>query len=368
LTLARDHHSHPSVYAALDGIPDLSSLDKPEAMRLLESLPKDGLSLVKGWYSARLDFTEGELLRLPPAVIANYSLHGVLLTGAARETLRDGHPELVRRHADPSWCERNLAALLSLYSRAAPLTAAKLAAFMAGLEALGVGSAEDMAVTGEQALSVIRASPHAGRIVCWSDPRVFRSMSPEAQAGVHGFKLFADGAIGLRTAALSEPYLGGGGLGLLLRSDSELASELAPLARPVAVHAIGERAVEQVLTALERLCLDGVRLPPVRIEHAQFITLPQALRAKSLGLTLSMQPNFSADSRDYAPRLSPRLREANNPFRMLIDRAGFKPGSDLVFGSDGMPHGMEAAKRWGLSPDYPGQALTLGELEAGYGL
>ena len=118
-----------------------------------------------------------------------------------------------------------------------------------------------------------------------------------------------------------------------------------PLARPtgygkpVAIHAIGDRAIEQVLGVLERLDRDGLSFPLVRLEHVQFIDQAQARRAKDLGLVLSMQPNFNSDSQDYADRLAPRWLERNNPFRMLIDQAGFEPGQDLIFGSDGMPHG-----------------------------
>ena len=52
---------------------------------------------------------------------------------------------------------------------------------------------------------------------------------------------------------------------------------------------------------------------------------------------------------------------------MLIDRVGFKPGVDLIFGSDGMPHGIEYAAQWGLFPTEPGQQLEVEELLAGYG-
>ena len=58
----------------------------------------------------------------------------------------------------------------------------------------------------------------------------------------------------------------------------------------------------------------------------------------------------------------------NNPFRMLIDQAGFEPGQDLIFGSDGMPHGIEYALQWSLFPLYPGQRLTVDELVTGYGV
>jgi hypothetical protein len=51
----------------------------------------------------------------------------------------------------------------------------------------------------------------------------------------------------------------------------------------------------------------------------------------------------------------------------LIDEVGYVPGADLVFGSDGMPHGIREALRQSLFPPYAGQALTLDEFVAGYG-
>jgi predicted amidohydrolase YtcJ len=112
----------------------------------------------------------------------------------------------------------------------------------------------------------------------------------------------------------------------------------------------------------------GGALPgPVRLEHAQLVTEPQARRARDLGLILSMQPNFSEDSVLYADRLGAGAVAGNNPFRMLIDRVGFRPGADLLLGSDGMPHGLACAAQWALFPSQPGQRLELDELLAGYG-
>ena len=79
-----------------------------------------------------------------------------------------------------------------------------------------------------------------------------------------------------------------------------------------------------------------------------------------------MQPNFSSDSACYADRLPVKYLRGNNPFRMLIDQAGFVPGEDLVFGSDGMPHGAAAALESALFPPFAGQRLKLEEFTAGY--
>ena len=250
----------------------------------------------------------------------------------------------------------------------AGLSPAKLAGLMGGLEAQGIGLADDLTVAGEAELALLRQSPW-GAGACWATPATFRGLGETSRAGIEGLKFFTDGALGARTAALGGPYLGGG-TGLLLHRDEALLRALGEqhgTGKAVAIHAIGDLAVDQAVTALERLDREGLRFPRARLEHAQFITEGQARRARDLGLILSMQPNFTSDSVDYADRLEPRWLEANNPFRMLIDRAGFCPGRDLLFGSDGMPHGVEFALQWSLFPPHPGQRLTMAELIAGHG-
>jgi hypothetical protein len=79
-----------------------------------------------------------------------------------------------------------------------------------------------------------------------------------------------------------------------------------------------------------------------------------------------MQPNFSDDSAHYARRLPDGHPERNNPFRMLIGEVGYVPGADLLFGSDGMPHGFRAGLRQALFPPHAGQRLTEAEFVAGY--
>ena len=136
----------------------------------------------------------------------------------------------------------------------------------------------------------------------------------------------------------------------------------------MAIHANGDAAIDQVVSSVERAAVHAPSRQVIRIEHAQFISESTARRAKSLGLHLSMQPNFSEDSVNYAERLPEGYPARNNPFRMLIDRVGFVPGVDLYFGSDGMPHGAQEALRQSLFPDgaYEAQVLSLDEFIAGY--
>ncbi len=367
LPLGFDRHTHVSLYAALGGCPSLAGLGRGEALALLKGLPQDRLNVVPGWHSGRLPFAAAELDALPPLLLVNFSLHGFRLNPSGERLLRELEPGVVERSGDPAWCERNLPRLLSLYGRLARLDASKLAAFLAQLEALGIGAAEDMLLMDAEAWRVMR---YAGPCRFWASPELFLALPLEAQREAQGLKLFADGAIGARTAALSEPYLDGRP-GMLLWESEAFLEELArlhPLGKALAIHAIGDLAIERVIQCLERAAGEGLAFTGIRIEHAQFITESQARRARDLGLTLSMQPNFSSDSVDYADRLGESWREANNPFRMLIDRVGFQPGKDLLFGSDGMPHGLEYALQWSLFPAFEGQRLSLDELRAGYGI
>lgn len=365
-----DRHSHVSLYAALEGCLDLSAcVDSAAALRLLRALPEDRLSLVRGWHSGRLPLAAADLADLPPLLLVNLSLHGLRLSPGAARLLQATDPELVARHGDPTWCERNLDRLMALYGRTAGLTDAKLEAWIQGLEAAGIGAVEDMALTGEAAWRVMRASRWADRLPWWTVPALFETLPAEARAECAGLKLFTDGALGARTAALAEPFLDGSP-GLLLHSDEGLRQALAalhPHGKALAIHAIGDRAIGQVLGALADLDRQGLRFPSIRLEHVQFITEAQARQARDLGLVLSMQPNFTSDSVDYADRLDAARLARNNPFRMLLDRVGFQPGRDLIFGSDGMPHGLAYAARWSLFPPFEGQRLTLAELLAGYG-
>lgn len=368
-TRIRDHHTHVSLYAALADCPHLAGRDHDGALSLLRTLREDRVTTVLGWHSGTQQLSPAELDRLPPALLVNHSLHGFTLTPSAAALLAQSDPELVERHSDPAWCERNMPRLLALFASSASLTEDKLTRFMLALEAQGVYAAEDMLLSGREAWNVLRASRWAPRTGAWASPLVHASLPSEERSTLAGLKLFLDGALGARTASLSEPYRGGG-TGLLLFSDAELRDTLLAARTtglPVALHVIGDLAIEQALRALEALDEAGTGLERIRFEHAQLITEPQARRARDLGLILSMQPNFNEESETYADRLGPRMLEANNPFRMLIDRAGFRPGQDLLFGSDGMPHGIEHAAQWALFPRFPMQRLSFSELMAGYG-
>jgi predicted amidohydrolase YtcJ len=149
-----------------------------------------------------------------------------------------------------------------------------------------------------------------------------------------GGDLGADGSIGARTAAVSEPYLGGGGAGSTMFADDVIAAffhDAHDAGLQVGMHAIGDRAIEQLLTAWERVygALDSrerrhFRARRHRIEHAELATPAQIERAAVLGLGFSVQPAFDArwggPGQLYEQALGPERAWGMNPFRTMLDR------------------------------------------------
>jgi predicted amidohydrolase YtcJ len=364
IPLLHDRHTHVSFYASLGAAADLSACRSlGAALAVLRKAPGK-LKLGRGWRNNFYDLAGPRFDALGPTAVCNLSLHNFAFNRPARELLAGRYPDVMAGLGDPAWVERNLDRVFEIFTVSAG--AGAIPAYLRSLARLGVWSCGDMLVSSDEA-ALLLARRYRGRVTLWSEPGCYEKLGRAARAAVTGLKIFTDGAIGARTAALEGRYKGGG-RGLLLHGDRELRSLIRRCGRlkdELAVHAIGGAAIGQLLRALET---PGVRRRglKVRVEHAQLITPEQARRAKRLGLTLCMQPNFSSDSACYADRLPARCLRANNPFRMLIDRAGFVPGEDLVFGSDGMPHGAAAALREALFPPCPGQRLTLGEFTDAY--
>jgi predicted amidohydrolase YtcJ len=115
-------------------------------------------------------------------------------------------------------------------------------------------------------------------------------------------KLFADGTVGSRTAALLEPYSDAasrpgpaGPLGSLLESQAELRRQVARAASAgiaTMIHAIGDRAVRTALDAFEAVGAARSATLPLRprIEHAQLIQADDVPRFRQLGVAASVQP------------------------------------------------------------------------------
>lgn len=107
-------------------------------------------------------------------------------------------------------------------------------------------------------------------------------------------KIFADGAFGGSTAALSSPYADNPDTsGLLIQTDEELA-RLVKMARDykeaVAVHIIGDGAAEQVVGILEKYPVEPGKRD--RLIHCSVLRPDLIERLKKLSVVLDLQPAF----------------------------------------------------------------------------
>ncbi|MEP6995522.1 MAG: amidohydrolase [Acidobacteriota bacterium] len=151
-------------------------------------------------------------------------------------------------------------------------------------------------------------------------------------------KIFADGVIETRTAALLSPYLGFGDdrgkLNLEPGAFSALAVALDRQGFQIHVHAIGDRAIRSALDAMEAARqANGVRDSRHHIAHLELIDPADVPRFRRLGVVANFQP-FWANGDKYLteltePRLGPQRSRWLYPIRSLL-----QSGATVAFGSD----------------------------------
>jgi predicted amidohydrolase YtcJ len=151
-------------------------------------------------------------------------------------------------------------------------------------------------------------------------------------------KIYIDGSMGARTAVFYVPYADDPDTsGLFTISPEELmirVSKAHKAGLQVAIHSIGDRAIDESLDAIEAAIEECPRDDHRhRIEHCEVLTGDRILRIRSLGVVPSMQPNFAGEwggpGGMYEQRLGPERLRLSNPYRRLLDE-----GVKVAFGSD----------------------------------
>jgi predicted amidohydrolase YtcJ len=184
---------------------------------------------------------------------------------------------------------------------------------------------------------------------------------------VRAVKIYADGALGSRGAALLEDYADEpGNRGLFLTPPEELRAKVSAVARAgfqPAVHAIGDRACREVLDAFAAVPAIGALRP--RIEHLQVIQPADLPRLAATGTVASMQPVHATSD---APWVAVRLGAGTERLRGAYAwRSVARAGATLAFGSDfpieeadpraGL-HAAETRRTAGGTPFLPEQAIS----------
>ncbi len=181
----------------------------------------------------------------------------------------------------------------------------------------GLTGVHDMGVSRED-LALYRRLADAGqlplRITAFADgdAGAFRDLCRDGRyrhaggrLGMPGVKLYIDGALGSRGAALKADYTDAPGQRGLLVTDPERFEQLVARAYAcglqVATHAIGDRGNQIVLDAYAGVL--GKRADSdhrFRIEHAQVLTPSEIPRFARLGLIASMQPTHATSDMPWA--------------------------------------------------------------------
>ena len=150
-------------------------------------------------------------------------------------------------------------------------------------------------------------------------------------------KLYADGALGSRGAALLADYSDDAGNSGLIFMDAETIDEqlrrVLSCGLQVGIHTIGDRANREMLDALERIIPEYPDNPGRhRLEHAQILDVVDIPRFAELGVIAAMQPTHATSDMYWAE-----------------DRLG----SDRILGAYAWVSLQQSGARLALGSDFP---------------
>lgn len=191
-----------------------------------------------------------------------------------------------------------------------------------------VGLLESLNAEGKTPLRVYNAvdADQAGPLFA-RGPRATK----DSRITTRAIKLYEDGALGSRGAALFEPYADAPGTTGLVRTPPEKMRAAMTKAKAagiqVASHAIGDRGNANVLDLYAAQGVDGLRW---RIEHSQIVRPVDIPRFAKLGVIASMQPSHAIGDLHFAPaRLGEQRLNGAYAWETFL-----KSGAVVVGGSD----------------------------------
>lgn len=166
---------------------------------------------------------------------------------------------------------------------------------------------------------------------------------PHKKTQLSGFKLFCDGSLGSRSAALYEGYTDDPeNVGILVDNYESMTEKMYRAALQgiqCAIHAIGDRALDIVLSAIESTMMkleeasisqSQIEKKPFRLIHAQMATDHLIKRMKKLPIIIDVQPSFLETDRYWVKeRIGETRFQKAYPWKTYI-----RNGMMLTGGSD----------------------------------
>jgi predicted amidohydrolase YtcJ len=210
-----------------------------------------------------------------------------------------------------------------------------------------------------------------GPVIGYADDKLF----------LRSVKIYSDGALGSRGAALIDDYSDDpGNRGLLFNTEEEFTQMIGKVTEKgfqAGVHAIGDRGNRVILNAFENvLAQQGDKGLRNRIEHSQVVTLEDIPRFKELGIIASMQPTHATSDMNMAEdRVGPDRILGAYAWRTFLDQGTvIAAGSDFPVELSNPFHGLYSAitrqDHTGMPEGgwYPEQSLTREEALHGFTL
>ncbi|MEF8974863.1 MAG: amidohydrolase [Halapricum sp.] len=383
-----DAHTHMDVLGRRQANVDLDDVSSPrEAVeRLREGADGDGWVLGFGYDESTWDdsryLTREDLDRIGggcPVAAFREDLHVVSVNSVVLDRFADALPEADVRTADGDptgvLVEDAVGVVTDAIAPDAETTREYLLAAQSTALDRGVTTVHDM-VRNPHVPGVYRDLDLEGeldirvRLNYWADffdaveDVGLRTNHGSARVRTGAIKTYTDGSIGGRTAKLSSPYADADGTGTWVVEPDELrdlAAAIDDAGFQMAIHAIGDAAIEVVIGTYE-----GIGGERHRIEHAEVLTDELIERLGAADVVVSAQPNFHRWAREgglYDVALGNERRKRTNQFGALREA-----GARLAFGSDCMPldplFGVEQA----VTAPEPDQRLSVTEALRAYTL
>ena len=151
-------------------------------------------------------------------------------------------------------------------------------------------------------------------------------MDPDHWLTIRCIKIFVDGALGSRGAAMLEEYSDAPGeMGEIVTTEEELylvTKRALESVMQMAIHAIGDRGNRITLNAFGRALAEAPRAGDhrLRLEHAQVVVLEDIPQFGPLGVVLSMQPPHATSDMPWAEeRVGPERIQGAYAWRSFAD-------------------------------------------------